>query len=49
MPVVKCREVFHLLQELFTPEEAELATKMPLNPIPAETLAKDIRDQSSLV
>ena len=45
MPVVKCREVFHLLQELFTPEEAELATKMPLNPIPAETLAKDIRGE----
>ena len=42
LPVMKCREVFALLEELFTPEEAELATKMPLSSIPAETFAREI-------
>lgn len=29
-PVIRCREFYAILEELFTPEEAELATKMPL-------------------
>ncbi len=42
MPAVKCKAFFALLEELFTPKEAELAIKMPLSPIPAETFAKEI-------
>jgi len=42
MPAVKCRELFALVEELFTPEEAELASKMPPSPIPAETFAREI-------
>jgi len=42
LPALKCREFFALVEELFTPEEAELAAKMPLNPIPAETFAREI-------
>ncbi|MCK4331016.1 MAG: 4Fe-4S binding protein [Dehalococcoidia bacterium] len=42
IPALKCREFFDLVEELFTPEEAELATNMPLSPIPAETFARDI-------
>ena len=42
VPVIKCQEFFALLEELFTPQEAELAIKMPITPIPAETLAKEI-------
>jgi len=42
MPALKCREFFALIEELFTPEEAELAAKMPLSPIPAETFAREI-------
>ena len=39
---LKCRELFALLEELFTPEEAELAAQMPLSSIPAEAFAKQI-------
>jgi len=42
VPALKCKEFFALVEELFTPEEAELAVKMPLNPIPAETFAREI-------
>ena len=42
VPAVKCKEFFALLEELFTPKEAELAIKMPVSPIPAETFAKEI-------
>ena len=41
-PVVKCRELYALLEHLFTPEEAEIAAKMPLNPVSAEALAPEI-------
>ena len=41
-PALKSKKVFELLEELFTPEEAELATKMPLSSISAATLAKEI-------
>ncbi|MBL7208750.1 MAG: 4Fe-4S binding protein [Dehalococcoidia bacterium] len=42
MPALKCREFFDLIEELFTPEEAELAAKLPPTPVPAATFAKDI-------
>ena len=42
MPAIKCREFFAMIEELFTPEEAELATKLPPSPIPAETFASEI-------
>lgn len=42
MPAMKCREFFALLEELFTPKEAELAIKMPISPIPAETFANEV-------
>jgi NAD-dependent dihydropyrimidine dehydrogenase PreA subunit len=41
-PVVKCTELWALLEHLFTPEEAEIGAKMPLNPISAEALAQDM-------
>jgi len=40
-PVIRCREFYAILEELFTPEEAELATKMPLDLISAADLAKE--------
>lgn len=42
LPVLKCKEFFALLQELFTPEEAELAAKMPLGPVTVEAFAREI-------
>ena len=42
LPALKCREFFDLVEELFTPEEAELAIKMPPNTVSADILAKDI-------
>jgi NAD-dependent dihydropyrimidine dehydrogenase PreA subunit len=42
VPAVKCKEFLALLQELFTPKEAELAIKMPVTPFPAETFAKEV-------
>ncbi len=42
MPAIKCQEFFALLEELFTPEEAELAIKMPITPFSAEAFAKEI-------
>ena len=42
MPVIKCKEFFAMVEELFTPEEAELAAKLPPSPIPAETFASEI-------
>jgi ferredoxin len=47
MPVVKCQELFALLEELFTPEEAELAARMPLGPVTVERLARDIPGRDS--
>ncbi len=41
-PVLKCREFYALLEELFTSEEAEIAAKMPLSPIASETFAREI-------
>ena len=42
MPALKCKEFFDLVEELFTPEEAELVTKMPPNIVSADVLARDI-------
>ena len=42
MPILKCREFFALLEELFTPEEAELAAKMPVGPVTAQRFARDV-------
>ncbi len=39
---IKCREFFALLEELFTPDEAALGAKMPMSPVTAEDLAKEI-------
>lgn len=40
-PVVRCREFYALLEELFTPEEAELNAKMPSKYISAADLARE--------
>ena len=42
MPFPKIQELLAILEFLYTPQEAELASKMPLNPVPAEVLARDI-------
>ncbi|MFU8795974.1 MAG: 4Fe-4S binding protein, partial [Dehalococcoidia bacterium] len=42
LPVLKCREFIVLLEELFTPEEAGVATRMPMGPVTAEDLAQAI-------
>ncbi len=42
VPAIKCPEFFALLKELFTPEEAALAIKMPITPFIAETFAKEV-------
>ena len=41
-PSLKCPELFAILEFLFTPEEAELAVKMPLGLVSVETFARDI-------
>jgi electron transport complex protein RnfB len=38
-PSVPCDEFYALAKELFTPEQAEIASSMPLNPVTAEELA----------
>ncbi|HEU65887.1 MAG TPA: 4Fe-4S dicluster domain-containing protein [Chloroflexi bacterium] len=43
LPVLKGRELFALLEELFTPEEAELAAGMPIiGPVTAERFAREV-------
>ena len=42
LPALKCREFYALLEEIFTPDEAEIAAKMPVSPIPAATFAWEI-------
>jgi ferredoxin len=39
--VIHCREFYALIEELFTPEEAELASKMPLGLVSAADMAKE--------
>ena len=40
-PVIRCRPFYALMEELFTPEEAELASKMPLGLVSAAELATE--------
>jgi len=40
VPVLHCREFYALMEELFTPDEAELAAKMPMGLVSAAELAK---------
>jgi len=40
VPVLHCREFYALMEELFTPEEAELASKMPMGLVSATELAE---------
>ncbi len=53
IPPQKCKEFFLLAEELFTEEEAELATRMPFPPVTAEKMAeetaKDIDEVTSLL
>ena len=41
-PCRKCPELLTILEFLFTMEEAELALKMPMSPVSAEALTRDI-------
>ena len=41
-PCLKCPELITILEFLFTPQEAELAVRMPTGLVTAETLAQDI-------
>ncbi|MEE8471185.1 MAG: 4Fe-4S binding protein [Dehalococcoidia bacterium] len=41
VPAIKCPELYSLVEELFTPEEAELASQMPANPISVADLAAE--------
>lgn len=42
LPCIKCEEFFELARELFTPDEAYLSVKMPIWPISAAALNKEI-------
>jgi electron transport complex protein RnfB len=42
-PSVPCEEFYVLVQELFTLEQAEIASNMPLDPVSAEELASEIK------
>lgn len=42
LPAIKCPELYALLGELFTLEEAEFASQMPMNPMPAADLAAEM-------
>lgn len=41
IPGVKCREFYALMEALFDPDEAALATSMPFNPVTAQALAAE--------
>ncbi len=45
-PLLKCKELYDLLELLFKPEEAELAAKMPAMPADSETIARDMGAQN---
>ena len=42
-PSVPCDEFYSLAEELFTPEQAEIASNMPVNPVSAEKLASKMK------
>jgi len=43
-PSVPCEEFYVLVDALFTPEQADIASDMPLNPVSPEELASKIKD-----
>jgi electron transport complex protein RnfB len=47
LPSVACDEFFALVQELFTPEEAEIASAMPLGHSSIEQIAERLADTST--
>jgi ferredoxin len=42
-PSIPCDEFYALAEELFTPEQAEIASYMPLNPVSAEVLVDKMK------
>src|SRR3989304_4240860 len=42
-PSVPCDEFYALAEELFTPEQAEIGSNMPVNPVSAEELSTKIK------
>jgi ferredoxin len=42
-PSIPCDEFYAFAKELFTPEQAEIASSMPLNPVTAEELADKMK------
>jgi predicted transcriptional regulator len=42
-PSVPCEEFYVLAEEIFTPEQAEIASNMPVDPVSAEELATRMR------
>jgi len=42
-PSVPCEEFYILAEELFTPEQAKIASNMPINPVSAEELASKMK------
>src|SRR4030065_132019 len=48
-PSIPCDEFYAFARELFTPEQAEIASSMPVNPLSAEELATKMkRDAAKL-
>ena len=46
LPLVLCEEFYELAGELFTPEQAEIANNMPIEPITAEELSSKISEKN---
>jgi Na+-translocating ferredoxin:NAD+ oxidoreductase subunit B len=42
-PSIPCDEFYAFAKELFTPDQAEIASSMPINPMPAEELATKMK------
>src|SRR4030043_574869 len=42
-PSIPCDEFYAFAKELFTPEQAEIASSMPMNPVAAEELATKMK------
>jgi len=42
-PSVPCEEFYVLAEEIFTPEQAEIASNMPVDPVSAEELAAEMK------
>jgi len=49
-PAIKCKEFYALLDELFSQEEAEVATKLPVEPIPLDKASEILnRNQKNTI